>query len=50
MPSKKTLEAYLDNKEPIKVYFDIKKGRFVWDKRFKRNTKKNYDRKPIGNV
>jgi len=37
MPSKKTLEAYLDNKEPIKVYFDIKKGRFVWDERFKRN-------------
>ena len=37
MPSKKTLEAYLDNTEPVKVYFDREKGEFVWDERFKRN-------------
>lgn len=50
MPSKETLEAYLNNTEPVKVYFDIKKGRFVWSERFKCHAKKNYDRKPIGNV
>ena len=39
MPDKKTLEAYLDNN--VKVYFDIEKGEFVWDERFKRhNTSK----------
>jgi len=40
MPTKKTLEAYLNNREPVMVYFDIKKGEFVWNERRKRNTKK----------
>lgn len=33
MPDKKTLEAYLNHQNGVRVYFDIEKGEFVWHER-----------------